>query len=503
MRFTKASTVLLALMFMNILNAAGQTKSPATSQSASMPTSGPSAAVRPDAQVFAERLAEIRTDLYSQLLSSAQPALADGLAREVLAVAREVLAAQPENKNAAQLVKRAEDAVKAGVARKPTDAQVNALLHARQTLAKKIGTARKDAAARYAALSEWCAQKHLAAGRSRCLSEAMKLDPDNEPAHQARGEKLVPGFGWVREEVQKKLAGGLWMTNGQWLKWSDVSKARIDALKARESRNLGEGFRYSATHHLTIANNLTDAEYEKDMIEALELCVLDQRTRLFEPFVVGQDKPFNVIVFQNHSEFSAYCTKIESSNGDSMGFYYPERRTLHAWRRGKDFTNGIGTTFHELTHGTFEDYMGSSKTPIWLDEGLASFHEKTRPKGDRMNFGPINIPRMESLQALLAEGKTVTLEELISIDQVKWERRRMVNYNASAMLMHYLWEHDALQPFIRSFKSSRNAKDALTKALKQDFATTEQQYQAFLREELLDPKALEKMAKQMEGTRQF
>jgi hypothetical protein len=331
----------------------------------------------------------------------------------------------------------------------------------------------------------------------------MKLDPDNEPAHQARGEKLVPGFGWVREEVQKKLAGGLWMTNGQWLKWSDVSKARIDALKARESRNLGEGFRYSATHHLTIANNLTDAEYEKDMIEALELCVLDQRTRLFEPFVVGQDKPFNVIVFQNHSEFSAYCTKIKSSNGDSMGFYDPERRTLHAWRMGKDFTNGIGTTFHELTHGTLEDYRGNSETPIWLDEGLASFHEKTRPKGDRMNFGPINIPRMKSLQALLAEGKTVTLEELISIDRVKWGRRLMVNYNASAMLMHYLWEHDALQPFIRSFKSSRNAKDALTKALKQDFATTEQQYQAFLREELLDPKALEKMAKQMEGTRQF
>jgi hypothetical protein len=503
MRFTKASTVLLALTFAHILHAAGETKPPATSQSASMPASGPSAAVRPDAQVFAERLAEIRTDLYSQLLSSAQPALADGLAREVLAVAREVLAAQPENKNAARLVKQAEDAVKAGVARKPTDAQVNALLHARQTLAKKIGTASKDAAARYAALAEWCAQKHLAAGRSRCLSEAMKLDPDNEPAHQARGEKLVPGFGWVREEVQKKLAGGLWMTNGQWLKWSDVSKARIDALKARESRNLGGGFRYSATHHLTIANNLTDAEYEKDMIEALELCVLDQRTRLFEPFVVGQDKPFNVIVFQNHSEFSAYCTKIESSNGDSMGVYVPERRTLHAWRRGKDFTNGIGTTFHELTHGTSEDYMGSSKTPIWLDEGLASFHEKTRPKGDRMNFGPINIPRMESLQALLAEGKTVTLEELISIDQVKWGHRRMVNYNASAMLMHYLWEHEALQPFIRSFKSSRNAKVALTKALKQDFATTEQQYQAFLREELLDPKALEKMAKQMKGTRQF
>jgi len=329
------------------------------------------------------------------------------------------------------------------------------------------------------------------------------LAPNNEQAHQALGEKLVPGFGWVKDAVQKNLADGLWFTNGRWMKWSVVSKSRIDALKARESANLGKGFRYAATHHLTVANNLKDVEYEKDLIQGLELCIVDQRTRLFEPFVLGQDKPLNVIVFEGKSEFSEYCRKIHSPNSDSMGFYDPERRTLCAWRMDGESTNGIGTTFHETTHGTLEDYMGTSQTPIWLDEGLASFHEKTRPKGDRMNFGPINIPRMEALKQLLAMHKTVTLQELIVLDRTHWEQRTMINYNAAAMLMHYLWDRGALQPFLRSFRSSHDAKDALAKALKQNLATTDREYQAFVREKLVDPEALKKMEKQMEGTRKF
>jgi hypothetical protein len=76
----------------------------------------------------------------------------------------------------------------------------------------------------------------------------------------------------------------------------------------------------------------------------------------------------------------------------------------------------------------------------------------------------------------------------------------MINYNASALLMHYLWERGALPSFLQNFKASRKAKDALVKALHQDFAASDQQYQAFVREKLLDPQAEQKMKKQMEGT---
>jgi len=141
--------------------------------------------------------------------------------------------------------------------------------------------------------------------------------------------------------------------------------------------------------------------------------------------------------------------------------------------------------------------------PVWLDEGLASFHEKSRPKGNGVNFGPINIPRMGKLRELLVSGQTITPRELVAMDHAAWEQQLMLNYNASAMLMHFLWDRGALQTFLRSFKSSHDAQDALTRAMKQDFATTDREYQAFIREKLLDPEALKKMNKQMEGLLPF
>jgi hypothetical protein len=327
----------------------------------------------------------------------------------------------------------------------------------------------------------------------------LALDPTNKEGHRGVGDELVPAFGWVKAEIRKKWADGLWFTDGKWLKWDDVTRARVDAMKARESARLGEGFRYTSTHHLTVASNLKDAEFEKDLIQGLEVCIADQRVRLFEPFELGQDKPFCVIAFQTRAEFREYCTKMGSSSGDSMGFYDPDRRTLHIWRVDGNINNGIGTSFHEMTHGAMADYFGK-RLAVWLDEGVASFHEKSRQKGDQMNYGPINIPRMGSLRQFLTAGNTMKLKDLIALDRKTWQNNLMLNYNASAMLIHFLWERGALQAFLRSCKTSGDAKAALEAALKQGLDATDREYQAFMREKLLDPDALKNMDKQMEGT---
>jgi len=247
----------------------------------------PPAPRRTGADVCAQQLAKIKGNHIDKLLAEARSALANGLGPEALAVCREVQALQPENKMVAHLALRAETAIKTAAARPPTKAKLNSLAAARQALAERLGNARKDVIAKYFALAQSYEEKNLLADKARCLAEVIAMDPGNEQAHVGRGDKFIPEFGWVKDEIQRKWAEGLWFENGQWMKWEDVSKARIDALKAREAQNLGKGFRYSATHHLTIANNLTDAEYEKHMIQALELCVCDQRVRLFEPFVLA------------------------------------------------------------------------------------------------------------------------------------------------------------------------------------------------------------------------
>ena len=120
-----------------------------------------------------------------------------------------------------------------------------------------------------------------------------------------------------------------------------------------------------------------------------------------------------------------------------------------------------------------------------------------------MNLGPINIPRMTALQKVLQTDKNISLTDLTTITDAQWNRQVMLNYNASAMFMHYLWEQGAIQSFLKEYKSSRSARDALTKSLKKDFSAIDTGYQQFVREKLLDPEALQKMEKQMEGTRKF
>jgi len=448
-----------------------------------------------------ERLAKIKDDLDSKRCAEVRAALLKGLGPEALTLCREVLASDPVNKTAAQLAQQSQNAISVAAAHPPSQAKLAAMPAARQAMAERLDKVRKDALAQYLALAQWCEENSLPAEKTRCYSAVVALDPTNKQAHLGVGDEFVPAFGWVKEEIRKKWADGLWYTDGRWLKWEDVSRSRIDAMKARESAKLGEGFRYIATHHLTVASNLKDVEFEKDLVQGLEVCIADQRVRLFEPFELGKDKPFYVIAFQACSEFREYCSKINSSSGGSMGFYDPDRRTLHVWRVDGDITNGIGTSFHELTHGTVEDYFGTANLPSWLDEGVASFHEKARQKGGQMNLGPINVPRMGLLRQLLAAGKTVRLQDLIVFEGTTWQNNEMLNYNASAMLMHFLWERGALQVFLRSYKTSRDAKAALEVALKQGFAITDREYQAFLREKLLDPEALKKMESQMAGTR--
>ena len=213
------------------------------------------------------------------------------------------------------------------------------------------------------------------AGSVQGAGSSRPTGSSSAPATGTASQRTHPEFKALSREDEGKLDAGFWFESGRWRPSSEVSSSRIDAFKTRESKNLGDGFRYSATRHLTVAEDLTDGDYAKEMIGALELCLIDQRLRLFEPWMLGQDKPFNVIIFQDQSKFASYCKKIGSDSGDSMGFYDPRRRTLHAWRQNPDFTNGIGTTFHELTHGALEDYLGTNKIPVWLDEGLASFHE--------------------------------------------------------------------------------------------------------------------------------
>lgn len=482
-------------MFLAIVSLALVTSQDAAGQAMPVPD-------RADALACSKRLAKIKDDLDSRRIGEIRLALAKGLKPEALAACRDILASDPQNKTAAQLVLVSQNPIRASAAR-PTEAKAAALQAARQGMAERIEAARQEAVAQYLALAQWCGEKNLPAEKAQCFTKTIALDPGNEQAHLGLGDKIVPPFGWVSEEVRRKWADGLWFTDGQWSRWEDVSRARIAAMKARVSAHLGEDFRYTTTHHLTVVSNLKDATFEKDLIEGLQLCVADQRSRLYEPYEPGGDKPFCVMAFENQSEFREYCRKIRSSAGDSMGFYAPAQRTLHVWRTCPEYNNGIGTSFHELTHGTLEDYLGRAGLPEWLDEGVASFHEKARQKEDRMNFGPINIPRMRALRELLAAGKTVTAQELIAMDAAAWQKSGMIGYNASAMFMHYLWDRNALQPFLRHYRTSRDARAALEAVLKQDLESTNRQYQAFMHEKILDPDAIAKMLKQMEGTRRI
>jgi len=109
------------------------------------------------------------------------------------------------------------------------------------------------------------------------------------------------------------------------------------------------------------------------------------------------DNRANIYIYDNAEQYQ----KATSQPSWSAGAAIPSQKIIHTFPYAQGFFDTILP--HEMAHIIFREFVGFDNTaiPLWLDEGVASYQEKSRYDS-----------AMRTVKRALAEGKFVPLERL-------------------------------------------------------------------------------------------
>lgn len=447
---------------------------------------------------YRSRRDSARSEYEKRLYTLARTALQNGLGNEAMLYLREIVVRDPNHAKAAELAEKLEAYLAKHRSVQLTASEQRVMDQRRASMNALAERERKRYVQKLAPIARYCQRENYDQGLRETLEEGLTLFPDDKALRSIRGEKKHDTLGWLPADTVDRINAGKWQVDGEWVPWGDLAATRAARLKEREGKLLGPGFRYTSTYHYTIASNLKDPEFESVVLGGLETLVQEHYIRFYSDFTVGL-RPQNVIYFEKHAEFAAYMKRKMPRYETCMGVYSPKKRTLYVWRRDRRGNpNGVGTAFHEATHGTLHKFFKDAKLPNWLNEGMAGFHEKTRPKKKGFCFGAINIPRMDRLIKLVKEGRRLKLDDVFSLDG-NWNRDRWFSINLSAMFIHFLYDRQLLKPFLKEMVTHSDPDKAVLAVLGPNRGAWDKVFDNYLREELLNPEAYQKMRKQMEG----
>jgi uncharacterized protein DUF1570 len=336
------------------------------------------------------------------------------------------------------------------------------------------------------ALATWCEKNELKEEKPKCLAAGLAIDPNHKNLHLAAGHKLHPEFGWIDKETDAKLRAAQRLVKGEWKPWLDIQKERYENFSKQMSAKLGAGFRYLITPSVNIASNLQNRVFEKQIADDLEALIRDEYRAFYGPRPLDLE-PYNLLIFDQQSQFREFSRTESPNYAGSLGYYDGNKRFLYAWHLSESgVVNGIGTSFHEMTHGLFDDFMGTRNQPTWLNEGFASFFEMARTQNGVFSFGPLNVKRMSKLRTALEQRRPFDLEGLMELNNSQrfHDKDDILNYNRAAMLMHYLFERGKLKEFLQEFKTNPNGAEVLCEVLGEDLKPIEQQITLFAAQKL-------------------
>ncbi|MFH1230223.1 MAG: DUF1570 domain-containing protein [Planctomycetota bacterium] len=160
--------------------------------------------------------------------------------------------------------------------------------------------------------------------------------------------------------------------------------------------------RTKETDHYVITANLTQEALD-DLCFLME-CFFFEASRIFK-FYNAPDYKLKVYVFKNNDEYDKNGG-IFGSGGVFMGdrimtFYQPSHTT--------------SVLLHEGTH-QFVHMVCSSKVPLWIHEGLASYYESSKFEGTSLKTNIVNRERLKKMQERISQKTASTFDDIINLD---------------------------------------------------------------------------------------
>ena len=189
---------------------------------------------------------------------------------------------------------------------------------------------------------------------------------------------------------------------------------------------------------------------------------------------VSRDKSrlFHVYLFSGQVGFMQYVADLEGLMGTPnervAGLYSPILKQLLIWNL-PDKKDMLETVRHEGFHQYLDRFLAD--VPIWINEGLAVYHENARSVRGSLKFGDVHAYHL----ALLREKGFVPLEEFVVKSPAEFYEGGLRSYAQAWALVHF-FKHGPSQ-YRKVFKQvvedmhTLSATDVLAKHFSKDKLT--------------------------------
>ncbi len=164
-----------------------------------------------------------------------------------------------------------------------------------------------------------------------------------------------------------------------------------------------------------------------------------------QPIDAPAELPVRIFAFRNEKEFAPFRTK------EGIAGYFlpgPDRNSIVLMRASQEH---YPTVIHEYMHLLINSLVGTSKMPVWLNEGYAELFTTLKPAGKQVRVGEFIPGRLYQLQ----QSKLIDLADLLRADHQSPyynEKDRMGMFYAQIwLLVHMLMLGDDYRPKFSDF----------------------------------------------------
>jgi len=122
----------------------------------------------------------------------------------------------------------------------------------------------------------------------------------------------------------------------------------------------------------------------------------------------------------------------------SQGRYMPARNMISGWMPADEIDHMLDTLRHEGTHQFVEQFIGP-KCPLWLNEGLAEYFERSRFKDGQLQPGQVPATTLSALKRAMDSGKLIPLARMLNMSSAEWLAAVQVGTPQAALQYKEAW----------------------------------------------------------------
>lgn len=207
------------------------------------------------------------------------------------------------------------------------------------------------------------------------------------------------------------------------------------------------------TAHYTInvqkgALNKKTKQTDKQILEELKW----KMELLFEKYTLAfrfQGMLARKAVLKLHKGRSAYVAA--GGPPSSAAYYSPSTKELVGYEDSEETGMYFSTLCHEGCHQFFDlafpGFYESKEIPMWFSEGLADCFGASEIRGRDLyvfTLGGTATWRVEAVKQFSQQGATVSVKELLDLNQQPFMSRAQIMYPQSWSFVHFLWNYPSL-----------------------------------------------------------